>query len=153
MQVSGRAGRANRPGRVLIQTRLPEHPVFAAVRAQDYTQFAAQELPQRRLFDLPPYGFQAALRADAPMMREAVELLENIKQQRQAAEPPPENVSILGPAPMLMARLAGLERAQVFLESPSRQALHREVSQWIALLQQQAGGKTRWSADIDPQEM
>ena len=153
MQVSGRAGRANRPGRVLIQTRLPEHPVFAAVRAQDYAQFAAQELPQRRLFDLPPYGFQAALRADAPMMREAVELLENIKQQRQAAEPPPENVSILGPAPMLMARLAGLERAQVFLESPSRQALHREVSQWIALLQQQAGGKTRWSADIDPQEM
>ncbi|MCD0217538.1 hypothetical protein LN386_26635, partial [Enterobacter hormaechei subsp. steigerwaltii] len=66
MQVSGRAGRADKPGKVLIQTQLPEHPVFAAVKAQDYAVFAENELNERQMFAMPPFGFQTAVRADAP---------------------------------------------------------------------------------------
>ena len=151
MQVSGRAGRADSSGRVLIQTQLPEHPLFAAVRAQDYAAFAAQESEERRRYGLPPYGFQAALRADAPRFDEAAALLNGIKQQITPQLPP--EVSQFGAVPMLMARLAGRERAQLFLESPSRPALHRAVSLWVQALHAQSERRIRWSADIDPQEM
>ncbi|HEZ1404700.1 TPA: primosomal protein N' [Neisseria meningitidis] len=150
MQVSGRAGRADKPGKVLIQTQLPEHPVFAAVKAQDYAVFAENELNERQMFAMPPFGFQTAVRADAPRVADAMEFLNAAKET--LAPLLPESVSQFGAAPMLMVRLAERERAQIFLESPSRQDLHRAVSLWAQVLQQNRDGKIRWSVDVDPQE-
>ena len=151
MQVSGRAGRADKPGKVLIQTQLPEHPVFAAVKAQDYAVFAENELNERQMFAMPPFGFQTAIRADAPRVADAMEFLNAAKET--LAPLLPESVSQFGAAPMLMVRLAERERAQIFLESTSRQDLHRAVSLWVQVLQQNRDGKIRWSVDVDAQEM
>ena len=151
MQVSGRAGRADKPGKVLIQTQLPEHPVFAAVKAQDYAVFAENELNERQMFSMPPFGFQTAIRADAPRVADAMEFLNAAKET--LAPLLPESVSQFGAAPMLMVRLAERERAQIFLESTSRQDLHRAVSLWVQVLQQNRDGKIRWSVDVDAQEM
>ena len=150
MQVSGRAGRADKPGKVLIQTQLPEHPVFAAVKAQDYAVFAENELNERQMFAMPPFGFQTAVRADAPRVADAMEFLNAAK--GTLAPLLPESVSQFGAAPMLMVRLAERERAQIFLESTSRQDLHRAVSLWVQVLQQNRDGKIRWSVDVDVQE-
>ena len=150
MQVSGRAGRADKPGKVLIQTQLPEHPIFAAVKAQDYAVFAENELNERQMFAMPPFGFQTAVRADAPRVADAMEFLNAAKET--LAPLLPESVSQFGAAPMLMVRLAERERAQVFLESTSRQDLHRAVSLWVQVLQQNRDGKIRWSVDVDVQE-
>lgn len=150
MQVSGRAGRADKPGKVLIQTQLPEHPVFAAVKAQNYAVFAENELNERQMFAMPPFGFQTAVRADAPRVADAMEFLNAAKET--LAPLLPESVSQFGAAPMLMVRLAERERAQIFLESTSRQDLHRAVSLWVQVLQQNRDGKIRWSVDVDPQE-
>ena len=150
MQVSGRAGRADKPGKVLIQTQLPEHPVFAAVKAQDYAVFAENELNERQMFAMPPFGFQAAVRADAPRVADAMEFLNAAKETLTPLLP--ESVSQFGAAPMLMVRLAERERAQIFLESTSRQDLHRAVSLWVQVLQQNRDGKIRWSVDVDVQE-
>ena len=150
MQVSGRAGRADKPGKVLIQTQLPEHPVFAAVKAQDYAVFAENELNERQMFAMPPFGFQTAVRADAPRVADAMEFLNAAKET--LAPLLPESVSQFGAAPMLMVRLAERERGQIFLESPSRQDLHRAVSLWVQVLQQNRDGKIRWSVDVDTQE-
>lgn len=150
IQVSGRAGRADKPGKVLIQTQLPEHPVFAAVKAQDYAVFAENELNERQMFAMPPFGFQIAVRADAPRVADAMEFLNAAKET--LAPLLPESVSQFGAAPMLMVRLAERERAQIFLESTSRQDLHRAVSLWVQVLQQNRDGKIRWSVDVDPQE-
>lgn len=150
MQVSGRAGRADKPGKVLIQTQLSEHPVFAAVKAQDYAVFAENELNERQMFAMPPFGFQTAVRADAPRVADAMEFLNAAKET--LAPLLPESVSQFGAAPMLMVRLAERERAQIFLESTSRQDLHRAVSLWVQVLQQNRDGKIRWSVDVDAQE-
>lgn len=150
MQVSGRAGRADKPGKVLIQTQLPEHPVFAAVKAQDYAVFAENELNERQMFAMPPFGFQIAVRADALRVADAMEFLNAAKET--LAPLLPASVSQFGAAPMLMVRLAERERAQIFLESVSRQDLHRAVSLWVQVLQQNRDSKIRWSVDVDPQE-
>ena len=151
MQVAGRAGRADAAGRVLIQTQLPEHPVFAAVKAQDYPAFAAHELAEREMFGMPPFGFQAAVRADAVAIGQAQDFLAGIKAEVENRLPP--EVSLLGPVPMFMMRLAERERAQVFLESPSRKHLHRAAALWLYLLQGRRDAAVRWSIDVDPLEM
>ena len=151
MQVAGRAGRADAAGRVLIQTQLPEHPVFAAVQAQDYPAFAAHELAERKMFGMPPFGFQAAVRADAVAIGQAQDFLAGIKAEVENRLPP--EVSLLGPVPMFMMRLAERERAQVFLESPSRKQLHRAAAMWLHLLQGRRDAAVRWSIDVDPLEM
>lgn len=150
-QVSGRAGRAEKAGKVLIQTQLPNHEVFAAVKAQDYVQFANHELAQRELFSLPPFGFQAAIRTDALKMDDAVLFLNEIS--NLVAPLLPENVFVFGAIPMLMARLAKRERAQVFLESTDRVALHRAISLWEQVLVQYRDARIRWHIDVDYQEM
>lgn len=151
MQVSGRAGRAEHAGRVFIQTQLPEHEVFSAVKAQNFAQFAAHELAQREAFGLPPFGFQAAVRADAPQMSEAVDFLNEIRDV--IAPLLPENVWQMGAVPMLLARLAERERAQIFVESADRVALHRALSLWEQVLQQYRDHKIRWHIDVDCMEM
>lgn len=151
MQVSGRAGRAEQGGQVLIQTQLPEHPIFVALQAQDFATFARYELAQRAMFHLPPLGFQAVIRADAVKLNDAVIFLNEIRDL--LASMLPSSVFQMGAVPMNMMRLAERERAQIFLESVSRTDLHYAVDLWIQVLSQNTARQIRWSVDIDPQDM
>ncbi len=158
MQVAGRAGRADAPGQVWVQTQLPEHAVFQALLAQDYPAFADAELAQRQVYGFSPFGHSAAIRADAPDLAQAMRFLNQCKQllaSTPAFRQPETDVSALGPAPMLMMRLAERERAQVFLESPQRRTLHQALQQWQTALAQLAASERhiRWSIDVDPQDM
>ncbi|BBF83839.1 helicase PriA [Aquitalea magnusonii] len=152
-QVAGRAGRADAPGEVLVQTQWPDHPLYQALVAHDFDGFAASLLQERRLAAFPPAVYQALLRADATELAQANAFLTQVRAQVQ---PLAEEVLISGPAPALMVRLANRERAQLVLESPSRQALHRFLDQLPPLLDalaRQHGRGLRWSLDVDPQEM
>lgn len=150
LQVSGRSGRAEKKGRVLIQTQLPDHPLFAALKQHDYIGFATQELALRELYQFPPFSHVLAVRVDAPQMQQAQELLQNL----MADIDMPEDVSAFGPVPMLMARLNGRERAQVFVQSPSRASLHKVGRLWQAALSAALPNHSSWrySLDVDVQD-
>ncbi|MBQ9725803.1 MAG: primosomal protein N' [Neisseriaceae bacterium] len=146
MQVAGRAGRAERVGKVFIQTQLPHNPLFLFLKNQDYQAFADNELAQRKQFNAPPTVYAAAIRTDAVKIQDALSLLNNALQNFRL----PEQVTVYGPAPQLMTRLAGRERVQLFLESPNRQALHAAVTQFSQQLNDSISGDIRMSIDIDP---
>lgn len=148
MQVSGRAGRADKPGQVLVQTAFPDHPLFRHLLRHDYTAFANELLAERRKLDLPPITRQVLLRAEAPQMAAAMAYLRSAV----LAAPAMENVSVFDPTPAPMARVAGLERAQLLIQSASRSALQRFLSTWRPRLVEIKPRVARWSLDVDPLE-
>ncbi|MHB8914550.1 MAG: primosomal protein N' [Thiobacillus sp.] len=148
MQVSGRAGRADKPGRVLVQTAFPEHPLFLHLLRHDYAAFAMELLAERRKLDLPPYTRQALLRAEAPQMSAAMTYLRSAVQ----AAPDIPQVSVFDPTPAPMARVAGLERAQLLIQSASRPALQQFLADWRPQLAAIKPQVARWSLDVDPLE-
>jgi primosomal protein N' (replication factor Y) len=149
MQVAGRAGRAQLPGRVLIQTEFPDHPLYAALRQQDFAGFARGLLAERKLVGLPPFSYQVILRAEAPQMAPAFEFLRGAA---NCLTPVPEGIEIYDPVPATMARLAGKERAQLTVQSRSRSALQAFLRQWVRQLECLSARKVRWVLDVDPQD-
>jgi len=147
MQVGGRAGRAERAGRVLIQTEYPHHPLYAALAAHDYPTFAERTLRERKLAEFPPYSHQALLRADARSMAEAMAFLETA---HELGRERPEGVLLYDPVPALMPRIANRERAQLLIQSVSRSRLQAFLTPWVAALREQKNGGLRWSLDVDP---
>jgi len=148
MQVAGRAGRAAIAGQVLIQTRYPQHPLYQALAAHDYEKFAHQILQERQQAGWPPYAHQAVLRAEAKTIETALDFLRHA----QAALNDLPGLLVYEPVPMRMARLAGQERAQLLLESTRRQALQQALTQASIWLHTQKS-RTRWSLEVDPQEI
>jgi primosomal protein N' (replication factor Y) len=149
MQVAGRAGRADLPGRVLIQTEFPGHPLYAALRRQDYAAFATDVLAERKQAGLQPFSYQAILRAEAPRLDVALDFL---TRAAASADPGATTVTIYDPVPANMARLAGKERAQLTVQSKSRPSLQAFLRDWVAQLDKLANRKVRWVLDVDPQE-
>ncbi len=153
VQVAGRAGRADAPGDVLVQTQWPEHPLYQALKANDFDGFAQTQLGERAAAGFPPATFQAVLRADAPSLGEACRFLDAVAAGLAGQYP---EVLVSGPAPALMMRLANRERAQLILESARRPALHAalDAAAHVATdLARTASRTLRWSLDVDPQEM
>ena len=151
MQVAGRAGRADLPGEVLIQTQYPDHPLYAALVKHDYPAFADSQLKEREQAGFPPYTYQAMLRAEAPQMAAAIAYLATARAWPRAAEHP--EVMCYDPVPMRLARRASLERAQLLIESPSRRALQSFLSQWREWLDAiKAPSRLRWHLEVDPLE-
>ncbi|HMM47735.1 MAG TPA: primosomal protein N' [Thiobacillaceae bacterium] len=146
MQVAGRAGRADKPGRVLIQTAFPDNSLFRHLQRHDYAGYAQELLAERRRLELPPYVRQVLLRAEAATMETALAFL----QQAIAAAPGHPEVTIFDAAPAPMARVANLERAQLLVQSPSRGALQAFVRAWRPALEAIRPRPARWSLDIDP---
>ncbi|WP_329741667.1 primosomal protein N' [Dyella sp. A6] len=147
VQVAGRAGRASKPGRVLLQTHHPDHPLLRQLLAQGYATAARELLTERQLAQLPPYGHQILLRAEA-MQRAAVD---SFLAEAVAILPTSHGLQLAGPMPAPMPLRAGRHRGQLLLESQSRQALHATARPWmIALAQCPASRKVRWSLDVDP---
>ena len=147
-QVGGRAGRAELPGEVLVQTRYPDHPLYLALVRHDYEAYARQLLDERKQAGFPPFVHEAALRAEAAEMEDALGFLALALR----LVPEREGVTLYDPAPASLPRLASVERAQVIAQSASRPALQRLLASWGALLHEQRATRVRWHFDVDPVE-
>jgi primosomal protein N' (replication factor Y) len=152
VQVSGRAGRAEKPGKVIMQTRKPEHPLLTTLIRQGYSDFARTALAERKEASLPPFSYQALLRAQAldgkmpPLFLEAVGKL--ARQYSQG------HIQILGPVAAPMTRRAGLFRYQLLFQSTRRQALHALLDGLMPEIEKlKQAKKVRWSLDIDPVDL
>jgi primosomal protein N' (replication factor Y) len=155
VQVSGRAGRAQHPGEVLIQTDFPAHSLYAAVASQDYTGFADTALEERRAAGFPPFSHLALLRAESKRAGEAGEFLAMAARtaRRLAAQPACAGIEVFDPVPAPLERKAGFERAQLLVRGKARAALQPFLQEWKAELTEQGERHVRWSLDVDPQEV
>lgn len=149
MQVAGRAGRAAQKeggsaSEVLIQTRYPQHPLYAAVMAHDYDRFATGLLEERQQAGLPPFIYQALLRAEAKELQIALDFLHSA---RTCVEH--HGIIMNDPIPMTMTRVANVDRAQLLVESASRPALQLFLKTWIATLRDMKS-RVKWSLEVDP---
>jgi len=147
-QVAGRAGRHERPGEVLVQTRFPRHSLYAALASHDFAAFATAQLAEREAAGFPPFVHEAALRAEADRLAVAMEFLE----QAARLVPVPEEVRVYDPVPHVITRRADLERAQLLVQSPSRPALQDFLRAWTERLFATAPRQVRWHLDVDPIE-
>ena len=149
MQVAGRAGRAEKPGEVLIQTAFPDHPLFLCLQNHDFAGWAATQLAERQLAGFPPFVYQAMLRAEG---KEETEVYAYLNQARVAAVGLNRAVEILGVVPASLARRANYVRAQLLVQAGSRSELQQFVRAWQPLLDALPAQKLRCSLDIDPLE-
>jgi primosomal protein N' (replication factor Y) len=153
LQVAGRAGRAERPGRVLIQTRHPDHPLMELLTRQGYDAFSEVALEERRLAQLPPFSHQVLVRAESTRAEDPLVFLERAAELGRS-QPEAKTVQFWGPIPAPMERRAGKIRAHLLIQSSQRQTLHRWLSQWVSQLSTLPEAKrVRWSLDVDPMEM
>jgi len=148
MQVSGRAGRAGLPGEVLVQTRYPSHALYHALGRHDYVGFANSTLAERRDAHLPPFVYQAMLRAEGRTLDAALTFL-----QQAAAGlseiPAAERVTVYDAVPLTIVKVMNVHRAQLLIESSSRAALQATLRQWQPMLRS-LKGVLRWSIEVDP---
>jgi primosomal protein N' (replication factor Y) (superfamily II helicase) len=158
MQAAGRAGRdASMQGseaQMWVQTRHPDHPLFASLARHDYAGFAAAQLKERAQAQLPPFSSQALLRAEARSQEAAQAFLQAAVEA--AGNDASELITLYPPVPMSMQRVADVERAQMLLESSSRLALQKFLAQWLPRLRELRGlpqckGLIRFAVDVDPQ--
>lgn len=155
IQVAGRAGRAERPGIVLVQTRHPRHPLLVRLLREGYGSFAAAALAERAEARLPPFTQQALVRADSPEEQAALGFLREVRGLAAAliAADPDAGVELWGPAPASMERRAGRVRAQLLLQAPRRaplQALLNALLPRLLALPRPRG--LRWGVDVDPRD-
>jgi len=152
IQVAGRAGRAEKPGEVLIQTHHPEHPLLQLLVERGYPAFAEAALEEREQALLPPFASMALLRAEAPRAEHPRDFLLAV---RQLAEPLAETaVQVWGPVPAPMERRAGRYRAQLMFQAGERMLLQRLLRKLVPLLEdEKSARRVRWSIDVDPVDL
>ncbi|MGI4981727.1 MAG: primosomal protein N' [Janthinobacterium lividum] len=150
MQVAGRAGRGGQAGEVLIQTRHPSHPLYGALLRHDYAGFAAATLAERRQAHLPPFVYQALLRAEARTLEQAIAFLQKAAESFDLLTGEDMRVHRYDPVPMALVKIANTFRGQLLIESASRQALQATLQAWQQILRKQRGGVLRWAVEIDP---
>ena len=150
VQVSGRAGREDRPGAVYIQTHFPIHPLLQTLVTRGYAGFAGLLLSDRRNTHLPPYAYLALLGAEATSRETAEKFL------REARDHLNDNnaLNIFGPVAAPIEKRRGRYRSQLLIQSGNRNALRKVLAPWCRSLESMPGAKrTRWFLDIDPQDM
>ncbi|GAB7530936.1 primosomal protein N' [Pseudomonas sp. 3A(2025)] len=156
VQVAGRAGRAEEPGKVIIQTHLADHPLLIQLTEQGYFAFAEQALSERRAAGLPPFAHLALLRAEAHKPGQAEQFLDEACAEAEILleQISPGGIELLGPVPAPMERRAGRYRAQLLLQANARAPLHRLLGAWLLVLEQLPSGRqVRWSLDVDPVDL
>lgn len=156
LQVAGRAGRAEKPGQVVLQTHHPDHPLLQLLLTQGYHRFADAALAERREVGLPPYSSLALLRAEASHRDHPQQFLNQAREAAQAFIQPLNGagVELLGPVPAPMEKRAGHYRAHLLIQATRRSDLHQLLDAWLPGLKKIPGqGKVRWALDVDPTEM
>lgn len=148
-QVAGRAGRAEFPGQVIIQTYLPQHPLLNLLVQEGYEPFAQSLLTMRQQAQLPPYHFLTVIRAQGKTLSNVLQFLHAVKEQLHLNE-----MGVLGPAPAPLALKAGQHRMQLLVKSSSRKKLNTvltRVRDWLALTKMTKD--VRWNIDVDPMDL
>jgi len=148
VQVSGRAGRASKPGKVLVQTNFPQHPLLQDLVNNGYAHFAEYALIERQQALLPPFTFQALIRAEANYPSYPQQFLAELVPIASGA------CMVAGPMPAPMEKRAGKYRFHLMVQSKDRKALHQTLQQLIANISNlESSKRVRWSIDIDPQDL
>lgn len=152
IQVAGRAGRADRPGHVVIQTHHPEHPLFRLLLQHGYPAFAQNALQDRQAAALPPYTAMALFRAEATRRERPVEFLNDLRSLLRSN--PQSEIEIAGPMPAPMEKRAGKYRYQLLLQSSQRGHLHSALARLMAQIDSLPSIRgVRWSVDVDPLDL
>ncbi len=152
IQVAGRAGRAEKPGEVLIQTHHPEHPLLHQLLVEGYRGFARAALDERQMAGFPPYSHMTVLRAEASHKQTSFDFLKDAYAMGQSLQH--EGIDWFGPLPAPMEKRAGRYRAQLILQSGQRGQLQQLLRHWVLKLPQlKSASRVRWSVDVDPQDM
>jgi len=151
MQVAGRAGRAEKPGEVYIQTYNPHHPLLLQLINFGYHSFAMENLIERQKANLPPFSYFALFRAEDKNASKALEFLEQLKDKTNTLVK--TNIKLLGPIPAPMQRKAGYYRAQLLISSKNRNSLHDLLEPLVQYIETLKTTTLRWSLDIDPMDM
>jgi primosomal protein N' (replication factor Y) len=153
MQAAGRAGRdaaQAASSQMWVQTWNPHHELFEALRRHDFPAFAAAQLKEREAAGMPPFAFQALVRAEARTQAAAQAWLQAARDGAEGLDPAGQ-VFIYAPVPMGLQRVANVERAQLLVESASRPALQRFLASWQEVLHGlREPGLIRWAVDVDP---
>lgn len=147
VQLAGRAGRGDRPGRVVVQTFHPEHYAIQAALRNDDAGFAAEEMRFRRLFNYPPYARMVQILARSRRRERAESTLGELA-AKLAAHPDAAGIRVLGPAPAPFERLRGEWRFQLLLRGPSASQLNRLVREVLP-----AKAAADLTVDVDPQQL
>ena len=151
LQVSGRAGREDQKGTVIIQTHYPHHPLIQSMVDCDYNEFSKLILEDRREANLPPYSYLAMLRVEDYQLDNIEAFMADAGNLLAEADP---GLEVLGPMPAILEKKAGRLRYQLVIQSNNRGLLQRTLEPWSRSLESLASaGKVRWSLDVDPQEM
>lgn len=151
VQVSGRAGRAERPGSVILQTHHPDHPLLLALVSGGYAGLAAGLIDERRRAGLPPFVHFSLLRAEAKTQADVIAFLELAVNAARAAS---RKIAVHGPLPAPMPRRAGFQRSQVLIEAAERSTMQTFLPDWLDQLRtSKQARRVRWSIDVDPVEM
>jgi primosomal protein N' (replication factor Y) len=153
VQVAGRAGRHDRPGKVLIQTRNPENPAIVFATKHDVRGFVEHALAERRELEYPPFGYLALVRVDSPDEQRVERVAAEIaKSALQASKARGSLVVVRGPAPAPIARLRGRFRYHILLRATERKSL-RAVLHTLVPFRDRAGAQVRIAIDVDPVQM
>jgi primosomal protein N' (replication factor Y) len=151
LQVAGRAGRADLPGEVLLQTFNADHPMLNTLVHSGYDAFAREELRLRHGGHLPPFAHHVLIRAEASRQGLAESFLLSLRELAAQQQLLPPQVQCIGPFPSLMEKRAGLFRAQLLLQSSARKPLHQALGTLIGLMQAHPEARrVRWTLDVDP---
>ncbi len=151
LQVAGRAGRAEKPGKVVIQTHHPDHPLLHQLLRENYHQFAMSLLKEREQARLPPYVFFALFRAEAYDAHHATSFLKELK---GITENSGMNIRILGPISAPMPRRAGRHRVQLLIQASQRPILQNLLKNLLPEIENIPNKhRVHWSIDVDPLEM
>lgn len=154
LQVAGRAGRAEKPGRVLLQSNHTDHPLVQTLVYQGYHALAELILQERHITQLPPFRHLALLRAESKHAQVAVAFLQQARQLAEAIQPPSPLLSYLGPLPAMMEKRGDRYRYQLQISAAQRKSLQLLLGQLALQLEAHPlASKVRWSLDVDPQEM
>jgi primosomal protein N' (replication factor Y) len=154
LQVSGRAGRGEQKGRVVLQTSQPEHPLLISLLSKGYSKVSQDILNERKLWHYPPYGAQALIRVSADTEKAGMNFISKLfssLRSQLAEEQLEEHVELLGPIPSPLAKRANRYRFQLLVSSNQRGQLHATIGKSLSLLvQSRRVGGVRWAIDIDP---
>ena len=158
IQVAGRAGRAQKPGEVRLQTHHPDHPLLTTLINGGYHAFAESELEQRLAAGFPPFAHLALLRAEANHVEMTNAFLQQAKtallQTSDTSHDSRNAVEIHGPLPASMQKRAGMHRMQLLLSAPNRRALHARLDAALPLIHAlPEARRVRWSLDVDPMDL
>jgi primosomal protein N' (replication factor Y) len=149
-QVTGRAGRGEKPGRVIIQALNPEHYAIVAARSHDYQGFFTEELRLRQGLQFPPFSHLINLRFDGAEEHLVRRLAEQCGEQARLLSRREKGISVLGPAPAPLSRLQGRYRWQLLLKGADRRPLHDLCRQ---LTSSREAGPVKLTVDVDPENM